>query len=30
LSNEEPTTAPVDVYFDDFKVTQAKASGSGG
>ncbi|HEX8059615.1 MAG TPA: hypothetical protein VF473_01705 [Cyclobacteriaceae bacterium] len=22
LSNEEPTTSPIDVYFDDFKVTQ--------
>jgi RHS repeat-associated protein len=22
LSNEEPTQAPIDVYFDDFKVTQ--------
>ncbi|CAN5326153.1 hypothetical protein BH09BAC3_BH09BAC3_28490 [soil metagenome] len=26
LSNEEPETAPVEVYFDDFKVTHVKSS----
>jgi len=25
LSNEEPTSSPIEVYFDDFKVTQIKS-----